>query len=146
MAFSQDSYENLGMPGTQAGHQWGVQLGDEFSSTQVEEPLVSLNAYLQHGVVLASGQGVLRAGTVVGRRTSDNKYLAYASGHSDGTQTPIGFLRRTVDTTNGDVLANVLVRAEVRYDLAYSGGLDANAITALVGRVAYDGGLKVFIF
>lgn len=136
MTVSQNSYEELRLPGTTVeGNVYGVPFGDNLTAPHVQELLVSMVGYRQHGVVLAGSQGVLQSGQVLARKTSDGKFYKYNPVASDGTQTPLGFLRRQTDTTLGDVQGNIVIAGEVRYDLASSGGLDTNAITVLNGRV-----------
>lgn len=136
MAVSQNSYEELRLPGTTVeGNLYGVPFGDNLTAPHVQELLVSMVGYRQHGVVLAGAQGVLQSGQVLARVTSTGLYVKYNPLASDGSQNPLGFLRRQTDTTNGPVQANLVIAGEVRYDLVSSGGLDTNAITVLNGRV-----------
>lgn len=148
---TQNSYEELRVPGTTVeANVYGVPFGDNLTAPHVQELLVSLVGYRQHTCYLAGSQGVLQAGQVLARKTSDGKYYKYAPAANDGTQNPLGFLRLQTDTTNGDVLGNIVVTGEVRYDLVSSGGLDTNAITVLNGRVLNAPiatyGASVFIF
>ncbi len=74
--------------------------------TTDEELLYSAHGYVQKGVTLEPGQGVLRAGTILARKTSTKRYVRYASGGSDGAGTALGVLRKTTDTgtdPNGQV-------------------------------------------
>src|SRR5262245_19120380 len=84
---------------TKPTHEYGKQLGDEFHAPIVKELLQSYARFTQRGVTLASGQGVLNAGTVLARKTSDGKYYAYVASQSDGRQTALGLLRHARDTT-----------------------------------------------
>lgn len=63
-----------------------------------DEILYSTAGFTQKGVTLAAGQGVLYAGTVLARKTSTKEYVAWVNGGPDGTGTPVGVLRKTVDT------------------------------------------------
>ncbi len=54
--------------------------------------------FTQKGVTLEPGQGVLLGGTVLARKTSTKRYVKYAAAGSDGTNTAIGILRKSIDT------------------------------------------------
>lgn len=106
------------------------------------EILASYARFTQKGVTLAKDQGVLAAGTAIGRVTSTKKYVPYATGASDGSQNIVGFLRREVDTTGEDKLGNVVISGILKRSLLV--GLDSGGITALNGRV--DSVKDYFIF
>lgn len=145
-----DSYEQLPVPAfTKPTHTYGETFGDEFHTPVVRELLGSTKGWRQRGVVVAGGQGILPTGTVLGQRTSDKKYVVYKSGNSDGSQTPLGFLRHAVDTGGtgsvlpaNDVLGNLLYSGVVK--TAIASGLDAGAITALNGRTDAAAGFFIF--
>lgn len=138
-----DSYEPLPVPGyVTPTHTYGETFGDDFHSPVVRELLGSTVAWRQRGVVLASGQGILPTGTVLAQRSSDKKYVVYSNGGSGGAGTPLGFLRHAVDTTSGDVQGNLVYSGVVKTSVA--SGLDANAITALSGRVDAAAGFYIF--
>jgi len=101
------------------------------STTADPEILYSTAAHTQKGVTVASGQGVLPAGTFVGRKTSDHKYYAYNNSAQDGTEVCRGVLRRGVDTTSGDQLANIVVMGILKLDMISGYGLDSAALTDL---------------
>src|SRR5881628_523096 len=73
------------------------------------ELLYSYARFTQKGVTIAAGQGILPAGTVLGRKTADKKYYVYSNAAGDGTETARGVLRRAVDTTGGDQLGNLVI-------------------------------------
>lgn len=73
----------------------GINRGPHVPDTEI---LYSTVGFTQKGVTLAAGQGVVKAGTALARRTSDKLYVKFVSGGSDGTGTPVGILRKTVDT------------------------------------------------
>lgn len=100
--------------------------------TTDDELLLSSVGYTQAGVVLASGQGILPLGTVLGQRTSDKKFVVYNNAASNGSQTARAILRHRTDTSDGDVLANVVTMGKVR--LSKLSGLDSAAITDFAGR------------
>ena len=65
-------------------------------------------------VTIASGNGKLFAGTVLGKITASGKYKPYDNDATDGTQTAAAILVYDVDATSVDVAAVVIVRlAEV---------------------------------
>lgn len=88
--------------------------------------------YSRETVTIASGEGVLPAGAVLGKITSGGKYAWYDNAASDGTQAAAAVLFAEVDATSADVQAVVHVRhAEVWADrLAFIAGADSTAITA----------------
>ncbi len=96
------------------------------------EILYSTVGFTQKGVTLAGGQGVLPAGTVLGRKTSDKKYYAYSNANSDGTQTASGVLRRPVNTGgagSADQVSNIVIAGILKLNMVH--GADAAALTDL---------------
>lgn len=91
----------------------------------------------------------LAKGTVVGKITATGKYTAYASANTDGSQTPVGILRRAVTTdassniTNfdewGDTALTSAIYRQGTFLIADLVGLDDNAVTKLGGNL--DGNL-----
>lgn len=64
-------------------------------------------------VTIAAGQGVLKAGTVLGKVTANGKFVASPlnSGSGvEGSETAIGILWQTVDATDHDVKAAAVTR------------------------------------
>lgn len=106
------------------------------------ELMASMDGYLQKGVTVAAGQGILPIGTVLGRKTSDKKYYVYNNGASNGVEVARGILRRPVDTSKGDQLANIVYRGVVKNSLV--SGADSAALTDLNARV--DTVADLFIF
>ncbi len=72
-------------------------------------------SYTQRGVTLAANQGVVLAGTLVGKRTADKKYYIYDNSTLDGRDTAVGIVRTDTDTTGSDRFANILTRGIVVY-------------------------------
>lgn len=98
------------------------------------EILYSTAAFSQKGVTIASGQGVLAAGTFLGIKTSDKKYYAYNNAHSDGTEVARGVLRRAVDTgttvnVGNDQVSNIVIQGILKYNMLV--GVDSAALTDL---------------
>lgn len=68
----------------------------------------------REAIVIASGVGVLLAGTVLGKVTATGKYKAYDNDASDGTEVAACVLLAEVDATSSDVAAVGIAReAEV---------------------------------
>ncbi len=105
-----------------------------------EEILASMARFTQKGVTLAGGQGILRAGTALGRVTATRKYVVYDNGGSDGSEACKGFLRDSVDLGVGvaskDMLGNIVLSGILKNSKL--SGVDANAITDLNARVDAD--------
>lgn len=119
---------------TNATHQWGVQVGDQFSAPLDYELLAGTGRFQQLGVTVQSftlagalgtpyygyaspTDGRIMLGTVMGRVTATKKYVPYKSAAADGSGIPVGILRHTVDTTNGDVLGNIVTSGILRNSL-----------------------------
>ena len=98
------------------------------------EILYSTAGFTQKGVTIASGQGVLAAGTVIGMKTADKKYYAYNNALADGREVARGVLRRPVDTGSvvdvaNDQVSNMVIQGILKYSLIV--GLDSSALTDL---------------
>ncbi len=69
-------------------------------------------------VTIASGSGLVEAGTVVGMVTATEKYAPSQATGSDGSETAKAVLAQTVDATNAAAKAVIVARdAEVKKDL-----------------------------
>jgi hypothetical protein len=97
------------------------------------EILYSTVGYTQKGVTVAGGQGILPAGTVLGRKTSDKKYYVYNNSGSGGVDVARGVLRRAIDTTGGDQLSNIVITGILKNSLL--SGADSAALTDLGATV-----------
>jgi hypothetical protein len=98
------------------------------------EILYSTAGFTQKGVTVASGQGVLAAGTALGQKTSDKKYYAYDNTKSDGREVARGILRRPVDTGTvvlaaNDQVSNIVIQGILKWQLLV--GVDTAALTDL---------------
>jgi hypothetical protein len=113
---------------------------DPYSTT--DEIMASMKGYTQRGVTFASGNGVIYGGRVVGRITASKKWAPYDDADNTGLEVARGILRHTIDTTDGDVLGNVVIMGVVKNSKV--SGEDANAITDLNARV--DTILDIFVF
>lgn len=97
------------------------------------EILYSTVGFTQKGVTIAAGQGILPAGTVLARKTSDKKYYVYNNAGSGGLDVARGVLRRAVDTAGGDQLSNIVVAGILKNSLV--SGADSGALTDLGATV-----------
>jgi hypothetical protein len=124
-------FEKLPVPGFSRGNE-----------TTDPELMYSMQGYTQKGVTIAGGQGILPIGTVLGRKTSDKKYYVYSNAASNGTEVARGILRKAVDTSGGDQLANIVIKGIVKNSLV--SGADAAALVDLNAR--QDTVLDTFTF
>jgi len=112
------------------------------SEVKPAEILYSYAKFTQKGVTLASGQGLLAGGTLLGRVTATKKYVAYADGASDGSEVCKGVLRQPVDTSNGDAAGNIVISGILRRSKLV--GLNAAAVADLNGREDADNDIFSF--
>jgi len=86
------------------------------ASSQTSAPAPSLIAgdfpRVTRKVTIASGAGLLVAGTLLGRITASKKFVTSASASSDGSQTPNAVLAGAVDATAADAEAIVYLTGE----------------------------------
>lgn len=89
-------------------------------------------AISRDAITIASGQGVVEAGSVLGKIATSGKYAKYNNAATDGTEVASAVLYSKVDATSSDVPAVAITRlAEVKGELlAYAGTQDAAAKTA----------------
>jgi len=109
--------------------------------------LASYARFTQKGVTIKGGQGLLAAGTVLGRETSTKKYLAYNDSNSPaGIGVARGVLRENVETGTGgtakDKLGNIIMSGIVKYSKLV--GIDANGIADLNARADTDRDWLIF--
>ena len=68
----------------------------------------------REAITIASGAGIIAAGTVLGKVTASGKYLASAAGATDGSQTPAAIAIHGADASSADATISAIVRdAEV---------------------------------
>ncbi len=108
----------------------GFKTGAEFTDPEI---LYSTAGFTQKGVTVAAGQGILPAGTVLARRTSDKKYVVYNNAGSGGAETARGVLRKAVDTSAGDQLANLVIQGILKNSMV--SGADSAALVDLGATV-----------
>jgi len=77
-------------------------------------------------IVIASGAGKLRPGTVLGKVTASGKFVPSPETATDGSEVAVALLVGHVDATSADAIAVGLMRhAEVnRYGLFYDASID----------------------
>lgn len=126
-----EQFERLPVPGFTTG-----------DVTKDPELMYSMAGYTQKGVTIAGGQGILPIGTVLGRKTSDKKYYVYNNALSTGVEVARGILRKAVDTSAGDQLANIVIKGIVKNSLV--SGADSAALVDLNAR--QDTVLDTFTF
>lgn len=80
-------------------------------------------------VIIASGAGKLRPGTVLGKLTASGKFIPSPATAADGSETAAAVLVGSVDATSADAVAVAVTRhAEVnRYGLLYDATVDDDA-------------------
>jgi hypothetical protein len=88
-----------------------VELQTLFAGTEVPA--------LTTSVTLASGQGVLKVGAVIGEVSADGKFKLVDKTASDGSQTAKYVLAETVDTSFADVVAVAYKTGIFNYDALY---------------------------
>ena len=85
----------------------------------------------------AEGNKVIKGGTVMGKVTANGKYAPYASGATDGTETPVGILfAGDINVRDGDTVAGLLLHGSVIE--ARCTGVTAAAKTALGSRIIFQ--------
>lgn len=89
-------------------------------------------------VTLASGNGVIRTGTVLAKLTATGKYVPYDNAGTDGSETAAAILWEERDTTDGDAKAVVTARHATvnKAELVWAAGVDATGITAGLADLA----------
>lgn len=118
----------------------GYSYVDEISHVEI---LASTAGLTQTGVTLAPSQGVLAAGTALGRVTATGLWKAYSNSASDGTQVCRGILRDAVDTSDGVTYVANIVTAGMLVNSKLT-GIDSAAVTDLNAR--QDTVLDIFQF
>jgi len=109
--------------------------GEEIMAAYSPPPLIK-------GITIPSGEGVLEAGTVMGRVTASKKYVAYDDTAVDGSQVARGILRNSIDCTDADGLGDLVMSGIVK--LSKIIGLDAAATTDLNARSDTDRDYYIF--
>lgn len=84
----------------------------------------------------ADGNKFLKAGTVLGKITSNGKYGPYDNGAGDGRDTAVGFLLETVNLKDGDAVTGMLIHGSVIE--ARTSGIDASGKADLAGAILFQ--------
>jgi hypothetical protein len=109
---------------------------------QNDEILYSTVGFTQKGVKLAPGKGILLAGTVLARRTSTRLYEKWTNGAGDGIGSPVGVLRKTVETgsdVNGQAyMGNVVIAGILKLKAVSSANGGVSNLLTPMGAVAND--------
>ncbi|MEN5208015.1 head decoration protein [Stenotrophomonas terrae] len=97
-------------------------------------------SYSRENDILAAGAGVLQAGTVLGRRTSDNKLVPLnpAADPADGSEKVAGVLWAGADATTADVaVVSVCRAAEAKAEgLQWPAGITTPQQTTAIAQLA----------
>lgn len=88
-----------------------------------------LQAKLPGGILLEKGQGILLKGTIIGKKTTSGKCVAYDGSASDGSQTALCILDNDADTTDTDIPASAWIAGI--FDSTKLTGLDDAAKASL---------------
>ncbi|MGY6709714.1 MAG: head decoration protein [Rhizobiaceae bacterium] len=88
--------------------------------------------------IIASGSGVLKAGSVLGRVTASGKYVPFDPDGEDGSENAAAILYEGCDATESDVRRTLTARdTEVHADvLQWADGVDDNDKTAALTALA----------
>ena len=89
--------------------------------------------YTRETITVASGAGLLAAGTVLGKVTASGAYAAHDPAAVDGTETAVAVLWGKADASAADAAAVALVRGPAivnRHDLVFAGTPSDAEITA----------------
>ncbi len=82
-------------------------------------------------ITIASGAGVLKRGTVLGKITASGKYTTALSASADGSQTPIAILADDADATAADVFAPIYIMGEFNINaMTFGTGITSDAAKA----------------
>lgn len=98
--------------------------------------------YSRDTAIIASGAGVLKTGTVLGKLSASGKYVPAAASGSDGSQTAVAVLISPVDATSADAKAVIVARHAIvsHNGLAYGATInDSTKRAAANGQLAAAG-------
>lgn len=91
-------------------------------------------------IVVASGAGILKLGTVLGQITASGKYVLHDNAAADGSQNAAAILGEAVDATSADVRTfavtwgAIAVLSELTFKAGISNPNKAAAIVALTAK------------
>jgi hypothetical protein len=104
--------------------------------------------YSREQVLVVSGAGIVKSGTVLGKITASGKYKVNTIAASDGSQTASAILLHDVDATSADAQAVIIARDAIVAHQALIHGSDVdtaneraavNAALAAVGILVREG-------
>ncbi len=72
-------------------------------------------------ITIAEGQGLLKRGTMLAEKSSDNKYYIWDETKNDGTEKLVGILGCDVDTTEDDAKGFLYVSGEFNKVALFAG-------------------------
>lgn len=94
--------------------------------------------------------GLIEKGTVVGVVTASGEAKVYDNSHSDGTETAVGIINESIDTTIEKATASVIIKGFVRKDKCFhyaagtkTASIDAAGVTDLNGRETQNNLLQI---
>lgn len=96
--------------------------------------------FSRDAIVIASGAGILKLGTVLGKITASGKYVLHDNALSNGAEVAAAVLGEAVDATSADVTAlgivwgAIVVLPELTFKNAISNPNKAAAIAALAAQ------------
>jgi len=105
------------------------------STSSSSEFLASNEGVWRFGVTIASGQGSIVKGEVLGKITASGKYGPYDNAAVDGRETAVCIAAENVDATSGDQLCQA-VFSGAAYESKLT-GLDANGKTDLANHFLF---------
>lgn len=97
---------------------------------------------INKSATVASGEGVLVAGTVLGKVTVGGKLIVCDSGASDGSQVPVAILAEDIDATSSDIVCQVYVAGEFNVDWLT---FDASFSTEALKLAAFPEGSTIIV-
>lgn len=114
-----------------------------------EQRFAGSSDIINNTAVIVTGEGVLAAGSVLGKITVGGKLALCDSGASDGSQTPVAILAEDIDATSSDITCQVYVAGEFNLDwLTFHSSFSTEALklaafpegrTIIVKKPGYSG-------
>ena len=103
--------------------------GYETGTTNGYDGVIASDAHIETlPGVIAGGQGVLEAFTVMGKVTATGKYVKSVATANDGSQVPVRLLGFKVDTTAGDSTKGMIIAGCFNVDaLVFDASFDTDA-------------------
>lgn len=99
-------------------------------------------AYSRETVTIASGQGALPSGAVLGRITASGKFALVTVAAADGSQNAAAILIHPVDATDADADGVAIARDAIVATQALTYGADVNTAPEIAAVHAALGGLN----